>query len=165
MARPWIHVMPAGTIETEPVGRDLRTPAGEIVIAWCLDVFREGDRVRQGAAARALAGLHWPAALGMLEQRWLVLGDVAALEGLLAAAARARVVPSLQRVAVIESILRLVDDEARNLELARGAIQELPDGDRAAAFAQIELAATRLDHRARRFAHGLGALAPVAIVR
>lgn len=165
LAQPWIHVVPAGTIETEPVGRDLRTPAGEIIIGWCLEACREGDRVRQGAAARALAGLGWPAALGLLEQRWLVLGDVAALEGLLAAAARGRVVPSLQRADVIERVLRLVDDGARSLAAARREAETLDGPEAEVRRSQLDLAELRLSQRARRFAHGLGALAPVAIVR
>ncbi len=163
LARPFVHVVPSGTTEFAPVGRDLRTPAATSVVGWCMTVLRDGDIVRQRAAARALAGLDWPAAIQWLEVRWLMSGDVAALEGLMAAAARGRVAPSLQRPDVLRKILRIVDSADRELEGLRQAKVILAGADAEAAELAISQASNALDERAMRFASGLARLAPLAI--
>ncbi|MEL6714746.1 MAG: hypothetical protein AAFP86_13270, partial [Planctomycetota bacterium] len=163
-ARSWIHVVPAGTVEIARTGRGLRTPAGEHVVDWCLDAARPGDLARQGAAARALGTLGWGAAVGWLERRWLETGEVAALEGILAAAARGRVVPSLQRADVLRSALGVIDAAGRetlDAIAARGAALAPENIERTTARAD-ELSRA-LDGRARRFAAGLGRLAAFVV--
>jgi len=73
-----------------------RTPiaASDHVLGWCRGVLKPHDRAWNVASARALAAVGWPAAMMWLEERWLA-GDDAALEGLLLAARRGRVAPSL----------------------------------------------------------------------
>ena len=162
--RPWIHVVPRGTTELAPAGRDLRTSGAEHVIGWCGDVVREGDIVRQIAAARALAILDWPAALTWLETRWLATGDVPALEGLLAAAARGRVALSLQRPDVVRTVLSIVDEDAREVVALRARrTAAIASQDIADAEAALLAAAVPADRRARRFGIGLAGLAPVAL--
>lgn len=161
--RAWIHIVPRGTTELAPAGRDLRMSAAEHILGWCDDLVREGDIVRQIAAARALAGLDWPAATAWLEARWLATGDVPALEGLLAAAARGRVALTLQRPDVVRSALALVDGEARDVMVLAAArrvavaSKTIEETD-----AALQAAAVPADRRARRFALGLAGLAPVA---
>ena len=79
----------------------------QVVLDWCRDLDRYPDRPRGVGAARALAGCGWPAALEWLERRWLELGDRNALEGLLLAAGRGRVVSALARR---ETVLKLLDE-------------------------------------------------------
>ena len=79
----------------------------ELVIDWCRDVERYPERPRGSGAARALAGCGWPAALEWLERRWERTRDANALDGLLVAAARGRVVPLL---ATAEAAQALLDD-------------------------------------------------------
>lgn len=164
-ARPFVHVVPPGTTEFAAVGRDLRTPAAASVVGWCLTVLRDGDGVRQRAAARALAGLDWSAAIQWLEVRWLMSGDVAALEGLMASAARGRVAASLQRPDVLLKILRLVDDADLEAARLRSVLKIASTADREEAQAAYDRAAQALDDRARRFAAGLARLAPLSIAR
>jgi len=85
--RPWILLAPL-----DPRGAS----AAELLAAWvtgAADPAREADA--RASDARALAAVGWPAALEFLERRW-VGGDEAALDGLLLAAGRGRVVPALQ---------------------------------------------------------------------
>jgi len=79
------------------------------LLAWCRGVVREQDRHWNTACARALASTGWPAALAWLEERWVLLGDPAALEGLLTAAGRGRVAPVLARPARMRALLAEVD--------------------------------------------------------
>jgi len=76
---------------------------------WCRGVVREQDRRWNTACARALASTGWPAALAWLEERWVLLGDPAALEGLLMAAGRGRVAPVLARPARMRALLAEAD--------------------------------------------------------
>lgn len=76
---------------------------------WCRGVVREQDRRWNTACARALASTGWPAALAWLEERWVLLGDPAALEGLLTAAGRGRVAPVLARPARMRALLAEAD--------------------------------------------------------
>ncbi len=164
IARPWIHLVGVGTTEMAMAGQGVRQRGGDVVITWCLDAVREGNLIRQAAAARALATLDWPAAVVWLEQRWLATGDVTALEGLLAAAARGRVAPALQREDVVRAVLALMDDSCREVYALRVAAQ-----DTTAAGTQEERAArardaeSALDRRAHRFALGLGGLSPFVV--
>ena len=120
--------------------------------------------VRQSAAARALAGLDWPAAIGWIERRWAWTGDAVALDGLLTAAARGRVAPSLQRAHTLRSMLDLVESQAAEVRVLAAA--------RAAALASSTVDETEralvtardaLDVRAFRMALGLRAIAPVLL--
>lgn len=164
-ARPFVHVVPPGTTEFAPVGRDIRTPGATSVVGWCLTVLRDGDGVRQRAAARALAGLDWSAAIQWLEVRWLMAGDVAALEGLMTAAARGRVAASLQRPDVLLKVLRLVDDADLEVARLRSVLDGASAADKEEARGVYERAASALDDRAKRFAAGLARLAPLSIAR
>ncbi|MAF65219.1 MAG: hypothetical protein CMJ84_06130 [Planctomycetes bacterium] len=65
----------------------------ELLRAWCASVQRADERA--SAAARALAASGWPAALAWLERSWFERDHAAALDGLLAAAARGRIAPVL----------------------------------------------------------------------
>ncbi len=164
VARPFVHVVPAGTTELAPVGVDLRARASDEIVRWCRDLVRDGDAVRQRAAAMALASLDWPAAIQWLELRWLERGDVPSLEGLLAAAARDRVAPCLQRPDVLSRILGIVDEEAAEVVRLRAA-RETALGEAAVAEAEeaLQEASRALDERAQRFAVGLARIAPVAV--
>lgn len=77
----------------------------ELVIDWCRDVERYPERPRGSGAARALAGCGWPAALEWLERRWERTRDANALDGLLVAAARGRVVPLLASAEAATALL------------------------------------------------------------
>ncbi|MEM9799623.1 MAG: hypothetical protein AAGA20_04800, partial [Planctomycetota bacterium] len=115
----WIHVVARGTSENAPVGVDLRRSGASFIADWCLEVRREGNLVRQCAAARALAALDWTAAVLWFEDRWLATGDVVALEGLLASASRGRVAPSLQQAGSVRKVLAVIDEEAREVAATR----------------------------------------------
>ncbi|QDV06416.1 hypothetical protein Poly30_19250 [Planctomycetes bacterium Poly30] len=164
-ARAWIHVVQRGTTQLAPEGRGLRELGAERIAAWCRDVITEGNLIRQSAAARALGVLDWPAAVHWLEQRWAWYGDVVALEGLMAAAARGRVAPSLQDPRCLRSILDLVERdarslaslaEARSLALAPETIQGT--GDAYAASAR------GFEERLHRLSIGLRQLVPMLVV-
>ncbi len=99
--RPWVRV--CRSID----GRGATT--AQLVEDWIRGVQRELDPAGTVASARALARHGWPAALEWLERRWLERGDEAAMEGVLAAAARGRVVPSLAKRGTVESLWLRVD--------------------------------------------------------
>ena len=86
--RAWVRVCKRGT--------EGHATAAELLAAWVRSSLRELDPASNQAACRALAVSGWPAALTWMETRWLRDGDVAALEGLAAAAARGRVAPALR---------------------------------------------------------------------
>jgi len=161
-ARPWIHVVGRGSTERGPVGRDLRASGGSVIERWCVTTARQGNVVRQSAAARALAALDWAAAVHWFEEWWQSRGDVVALEGLMAASSRGRVAPSLQRATSVRSILAFVDREAREVAGLARAIGRAESGDeRAEARRLHQEAEAALGRRAARIAAGLGALAPI----
>ena len=163
IARPFVHVVPAGTTELAPVGVDLRARASDEIVRWCRDLVRDGDSVRQRAAATALASLDWPAAIQWLELRWLERGDVPSLEGLLAAAARDRVAPCLQRPDVISGILRIVDEEGAEVALLRAAREARPSRPTPPRRRRRSAGQPRARPAAQRFAVGLARIAPVAV--
>lgn len=161
-ARPWIHVVGRGSTERGAVGRDLRASGGSVIERWCVTAARQGNVVRQSAAARALAALDWAAAVHWFEEWWQSTGDVVALEGLMAASARGRVAPSLQRATSVRTILAFVDREAREVAaLARAIGRAESDDDLAEARRLHGEAEAMLDRRAARVAAGLAALAPI----
>ncbi len=161
-ARAWIHVVGRGSTERAPVGRDLRASGGSIIERWCVTAAREGNVVRQSAAARALAGLDWAAAVHWFEDWWHATGDVVALEGLMAAAARGRVAPSLQREASVRSVLAFIDRESREVAALQRAVAVAGDAEsEAEARALFEESRDALDRRSARLACGLAALAPI----
>jgi len=104
----------------------------QLVIDWCRDVERYPERPRGSGAARALAGCGWPAALEWLERRWERTRDANALDGLLVAAARGRVVPMLATAGVVTALL----DDAR--------VQRERDGSFDARSRQVLVAVSRL---------------------
>ncbi len=164
-ARAWVHVVQRGTTQLAPAGRDLREPGSARIVAWCKGVIADGNLIRQGASARALAVLDWPAAVHWLERRWAWYGDVVALEGLLAAAARGRVAPSLQDPRCLRAIFDLVEVDATEIQVLADA--------RAAALAPETIrntgqayaqAAEALDGRLQRLAVGLQNLVPMMVL-
>ncbi len=164
-ARAWIHVVQRGTTQLAPPGRDLRKTGAQAIVEWCRSAGAEGDLIRQGAAARALAVLGWPAAIHWLERRWAWYGDVSALEGLMAAAARGRVASSLQDPRCLRSILSLVEEDAKELAQLRSArMQALAPETLAETGARYDSAAAALDGRLQRLALGLRELVPVAVL-
>ncbi len=164
-ARAWIHVVQRGTTQLAPEGRDLRKTGAESIVEWCRSAGAEGDLIRQGAAARALAVLGWPAAIHWLERQWAWYGDVTALEGLIAAAARGRVAPSLQDPRCLHSILSLVEGDAEELAQLRAARnQALAPETLRDTGARYAAAASALDGRLQRLALGLRELVPVVVL-
>ena len=98
----WLHVTARGQAR--------RSQADDLILTWARTLLAPGDPVGRVDAARALAGTGWSAVLTWLERRWAEQGDGAALEGLLLAAARGKVVPSLATRASVERLLRIADD-------------------------------------------------------
>jgi hypothetical protein len=112
---PWIAVVPEGTDR----GRG-PSDGRALLLDWCrllADSAQPEDR--RSAAARALAGTGWPDALTWLERRWLARDDGAALDGLLLAAGRGRVVPSLAGREGFQRALRRSERCLAESDLAR----------------------------------------------
>ena len=87
----------------------------ELFTEWCralvLDGGAEGARgARAEGAARALAATGFPVALEWLAARWERAGDRRALSGLLLAAERGWVSPSLARADAVERLLAAADE-------------------------------------------------------
>lgn len=95
--RAWLHVVDPSSAGTQS--------ADELLGRWVREVLESTSRLRGAGAARALAGSGWPAALVWLEERWLLHGDANAFSGLLLAAGRGRVAPSLARAGVVQQLL------------------------------------------------------------
>ena len=95
--RAWLHVV-------DPSGAGTRQ-ADDLLTRWVREVLDSADRTRGAGAARALAASGWPAALDWLEERWRVFGDRNALSGLLLAAGRGSVAPSLARADGVRLLL------------------------------------------------------------
>lgn len=120
-ARPWVRVCIRGDEDTGDSARH--------VVDWCVGVLREYDPHGNAACARALGSLGWPAALAWLERRWLADDDPAALEGLLVAAERGRVVPALARPDAVRRVLAGLDARAaRDPVAARGHAERCARG-------------------------------------
>jgi hypothetical protein len=100
-----------------------------VIERWCVTAARQGNVLRQSAAARALAALDWAAAVHWFEEWWQSTGDVVALEGLMAASARGRVAPSLQRAASVRSVLAFIDREEREVAALGRAVVEAEDSE------------------------------------
>jgi hypothetical protein len=94
---PWIRV-------ARPSELGARSALG-LLLDWCRDVIAYPDRPRGEGSARALASTGWPAPLAWLESRWRKLGDRNALSGVLLAAGRGAMVPSLARANAVEALL------------------------------------------------------------
>jgi hypothetical protein len=103
----WLHLVESS--------RQGRRRADQLVADWARDLLDPREPRRRAAAARALASCGWSAPLYWLERRWHE-GDGAALEGVLLAASRGRVVPSLAAPERVRALLREAD-----LALAEGS--------------------------------------------
>jgi len=123
-ARPWIRIGRARSAS--------RTSGAAHVAAWCEELAGGGDRGRREACARAIAATGWPGGLAWLERRWRAGSDDAALEGVLLAAGRGLVAPSLADPGVQRGLYRSMDG------LARG---DLADRSRADSIARAIAAA------------------------
>lgn len=110
-----------------------RRDAARLIADWSRDLLDPREGRRRAGAARALATCGWGAPLEWLERRWHA-GDGAALEGVLLAASRGRVVPSLAGPARVREVLAEADRAlaARDptgdalAELSMHALGELP---------------------------------------
>lgn len=119
LSRPWIRVRrPLSTTHSS---------AADQVAAWCEGLLREPDPSRRAACARAIASTGWPAGIAWLEARWRAGSDDAALDGVLLAAGRGLVAPSLARVEVQGALYR---------SLRAAAVGERADPARADAIAR-----------------------------
>lgn len=103
-ARAWVRVCKRG----DEGARGDGDTVGHLV-GWMRGVLREHDPRWNAACARALATSGWPGAVRWLAERWGREGDPAALEGLLAAAARGRVAPALGPPARLRRLLTEAD--------------------------------------------------------
>ena len=82
----------------------------ELLTAWCIQLRRPGvPEERRAAHARALASTGWSGVLEWLEARWTADGDEAALAGVLLAAGRGQVVPSLGDPGRVQALLAELD--------------------------------------------------------
>jgi hypothetical protein len=109
--RTWIVVRdPRATTPTG--GR----PAQALLRAWVRAVERPSSPAAGLRAARALASTGWPAALLWLDRRWSESGDESALSGLVLAAGRGGLTPSLASPKGAELLLQRFD-----LALSQGA--------------------------------------------
>lgn len=85
---------------------------GERLVGWVGEVASTAPAPRRAAAARALAGSGWPAAVEWLGRRFADRGDAAALDGALLAAGRAGVARALRSPAAVGALLAIVDGTA-----------------------------------------------------
>jgi hypothetical protein len=100
-SRPWVRLCKRGMEQREPAATHL--------LAWVRGVLREHDPAMNVACARALAAVDWPAALLWLERRWIENDDQACLQGVLLAAGRGRIVPSLAEGRRVRALLQQSD--------------------------------------------------------
>lgn len=114
-ARPWIRIGRARSSN--------RPSAAAHVAAWCEELAGGGDPKRRAACARAIASTGWPGGLAWLERRWRARSDDAALEGVLLAAGRGLVAPSLADPEVQRGLYRSMD------ALAGGGLAETSRAD------------------------------------
>jgi hypothetical protein len=130
---PWVRVCKRGD--------EGEATTSTHVIDWCRGLTRAHDEAWNTACAVALASLDWPAATLLLEERWRVDGQEAALQGLLCAAARGRVSPVLSHPDTLRTLLaRPLDGPAGGPAaeaLARGLAQISPFAANGDALAPI----------------------------
>ena len=100
-ASPWIRLCKRGM---EGEGN-----SASHLVSWVRGVLREHDPATNVACAQALAAVGWPAGLDWLEQRWIESSDQAALQGVLSAAGRGRVVPGLAEAQRVRALLESCD--------------------------------------------------------
>jgi hypothetical protein len=102
-ARPWILVASRAD--------DGERTASRRIGDWCACVGSSGaDGAKRSACARAIAAVDWPAGLSWLERRWRASGDPSALDGVLLAAGRGRVVAALVDGRVQDELYRQADE-------------------------------------------------------
>lgn len=106
--RPWIHVCKRGD--------DGERSASELLVGWCETVATDPDPRLRAACARALTASGWPAAILWLADRVADQGDTAALEGVLAAAARGLVAPLLAQPERLRALLSSADRKLAGAE-------------------------------------------------
>ena len=112
--RPWILVRRA--VEKE------NRRGTDRMIDWCVEIARAGEPARRSACARALAATGWSGGIAWLEQRAFAAKDEAALDGVLLAAARGQVAPSLARPEIVRDLLARPSDERARAVAAAGPI-------------------------------------------
>lgn len=115
--RTWIVVRPSDV----PDGRS----AQALLLQWVLAVESPSSPRQARACARALAACGWPAALEWLDLRWSSKQDSAAFAGLLLAAGRGALAPSLESAAAAKELLERADRALSTLESPRQEIGEL----------------------------------------
>ncbi len=128
--RPWIRVHRA--VDTE------RKSAADRIVDWCVEIARPGEPARRSACARALAATTWPGGISWLEERAFAGKDDAALAGVLLAAGRGQVAPSLARPEVLRELLSSISDDRARAIAATGPIG--PKGEDLAAVVVENLA-------------------------
>jgi hypothetical protein len=102
-ARPWILVASRAD--------DGERTASRRIGDWCACVGSgSADAAKRSACARAIAAVDWPAGLSWLERRWRASGDASALDGVLLAAGRGRVVAALVDGRVQDELYRQADE-------------------------------------------------------
>jgi hypothetical protein len=102
-ARPWIRVRRA-------VAGPSRS-GSDWITDWCVGVVADPAPRRRAACARAVASTGWPGGIAWLEKRAFAGKDDAALEGVLLAAGRGQVAPSLGRPEVVRDLLVRLQSE------------------------------------------------------
>ena len=112
----WVHLVPSA----QAGQRD----AARLIADWVRDLLDPREGRRRAGAARALATLGWGAPLAWLERLWLA-GDGDALEGVLLAASRGRVVPSLATPARVRVLLEEGDRALAARDVTGDALAEL----------------------------------------
>ena len=105
-ARPWIRVRRAVAGPTRP--------GSEWIVDWCVGVVSDPAPPRRAACARAVASTGWPGGIAWLEKRAFTGQDEASLEGVLLAAGRGQVAPSLGRPEVVRDLLARLHEAARD---------------------------------------------------
>jgi hypothetical protein len=101
-----------------------RRDAARLIADWSRDLLDPREGRRRAGAARALATCGWGAPLEWLERRWHA-GDGAALEGVLLAASRGRVVPSLAGPQRVREVLAEADRALAARDATGEALAEL----------------------------------------
>lgn len=115
--RTWIVVRPNDVVDDRS--------AQSLLLHWVHAVQSPSSPRIARAAARALAATGWPAALGWLDLRWSSQQDGAALAGLLLAAGRGALAPSLESAQAAKQLLERADRALSEPGASRQELGEL----------------------------------------